>query len=161
MKKTITAIAALLTFSACSSNNEKATETNSSAPLSRTATVTAYPGFISIDSANKMLNSYVVSINYANNDTDLRSITFDANELRALLDSPAVTKVQIRFAHTLSYINSGHQNIPAGYKSGALTLLINGVNDSGNTVLYNNAALNFGRPCPNTCPTGTAATPLY
>ncbi len=164
MKKTISAMAALLVFASCSDNtvkDEKTTDANIPSVGARSTPPTSYPGFISIDSANKMISSYINSINYPSNDSDLCSVTFDAEELRALLDSPSVTRVQIKLAHTLSYINQGKQNIPAGYKSGALTFLISGVNNAGNTVLYNNMILNFARPCPNSCPSGTAGVPLY
>ena len=157
-------MAAVLLFASCSDNNakkEKTTESDSPVMGVRSVPSGSLPGFITIDSANKMISSYINSINYPSNDSDLCSVTFDADELRALLDSPSVTRIQIKLSHTLNYINQGKQNIPAGYKSGALTFLISGVNNAGNTVLYNNMILNFARPCPTLCPSGTAGAPLY
>lgn len=122
------------------------------------------PGpFINLDSANKMLLSYLNSINYTQNDSDLRSIIIDANALRAYLNSEQgqnITKMKLMFAHTLDYINNGGQNQNAGYRSGELTLILAGYSGAGNYIYYTgNKVLDHGTPCPTICPTsGTAVS---
>jgi len=123
------------------------------------------PSFIPVDSANKMLSSYLNSINSGQNDTDLTSIIFDADTLRSLLNDTShgkIVKVKCMLAHTLCYINSGGQNQPCGYRSGKLTLVVAGYDLSNNYVLNPiGKAMNTGMPCPTSCPaTGTAASAL-
>lgn len=125
------------------------------------------PDFIRVDTANKMIASYLNSINYTQNDTDLRSLIIDADTLRTYLANSSIKKVKIMFAHTLAYINSGHGNQPAGYKNTALTTVIAGYDASGNYVFYRypessvDMVLDHSMPCPTNCPTsGTAASDL-
>lgn len=152
MKKTLSIVAASVCFAACKTRPGKP-------PSSPPA------GFISIDSANKMVQSYLATIEPFSIDSDIRSVTFNANDLRYLLDSQEsskeIVKVQIRLAHTLKYINDGHAGEPAGYKSGALTFLISGVDEHGNAINAKNMILNYAKPCPSNCPAGTAGNPLY
>lgn len=108
------------------------------------------------DSANKMINSYLNSINYSVNDTDLQSLTLDADAFRAYLDDPVVgsqvDRFRISFAHTLNYINSGHGGQNAGYRSGALTLVVVGLDETGNTVYYpGGQSINNATHCPPSC----------
>lgn len=121
--------------------------------------------FIPMDSANKMVNSYLNSIQYMTNDTDLRAISIDAGALRSMLDSEfnsaTISTVQIKLAHTLDYINSGHANQPAGFNCNALTVVISGVNAAGNYVNVTTNILNHGRPCPHNCPEGTAGNAFF
>src|ERR1700743_43735 len=76
--------------------------------------------FIIYDTANKMLGSYLNSINYTKNDTDVQSFSIDAKQLRRYIDSMPtsknITNIKVMFAHTLSYANSAHGNHYAGYK---------------------------------------------
>ncbi|MBS1525320.1 MAG: hypothetical protein JST19_06715 [Bacteroidetes bacterium] len=132
------------------------------APKNKSVATTVYSQFIPVDSANKMIGSYLNSINYTSNDTDLHALTLDAAQLRRYLDSGAnssqITGVKIVFAHTLEYINAGHANQYAGYGSGDLTLVIVGYDATGNYEKYNNnTVLEYAAPCPNTCPIGQAA----
>lgn len=163
MKKQIS-IASLLFLAACQTNpSQEEIMTEPTAMQKSFSTPTS--SFIPKDSANKMVSSYLASINHVQNDSDVLSFTFNAQQLRRLLDSVAhpdsLMDIQIRLAHSLEYINSGHQNMPAGYNKNALRLLISGVDYKGNTILLNNEVMNHSRPCPNTCPPGTAGAPLY
>lgn len=120
---------------------------------------------IPVDSANKMLSSYLNSIGYADNDTDLRSLSFDAAALRHYLNTPAsgaeITELKVMFAHTLDYINSGNSNLSAGYGSGKLTLIIAGYDSGGNYVFPDNDhVFNKAMPCPENCPPGEAGDAL-
>lgn len=121
--------------------------------------------FIPVDSANKMVTSYLASVNHPQNDSAVLSFTFSASELRRLLDSvdhpDSLKEVQIRLAHSLDYINNGPHATPAGFNKNALRLLISGVDNKGNTILLNNEVMNYSMPCPNSCPPGTAALPLF
>ncbi|HVW99813.1 MAG TPA: hypothetical protein VHA52_05200, partial [Candidatus Babeliaceae bacterium] len=107
--------------------------------------------FISIDSANKMLGSYLNSINYTTNDTDLQSMVIDVASLRKYIDSmpgsDSITQLKLMFAHTLNYATL-HANTNAGYKSGALTIIIAASSVHGNYVLYNNQVMDYSSPCP-------------
>lgn len=117
------------------------------------------------DSANKMINSYLNSINYPLDDSDVLSYSVDADALRFLLDSMPgsqnIHEIQIRLGHDLDYINSGHGNQNCGYNYKGLTVILNGVSLSGSAVVVANAVINHARPCPKSCPPGNASNPLY
>lgn len=126
----------------------------------------AYPYVLPVDSANKMINSYLTSINYEYNDTDLQSLTFNAALIRYYLDSVAgssdIQSLKIAFAHTLNYINAGHGNEYAGYKSGALTVIISAYKANGDYVyLPQLSVADNGAPCPSNCPPGPAQKALF
>ncbi len=113
---------------------------------------------IPVDSANKMINSYLTSISSQSN--QLNSLIVDAGSLRNYLSNPNIKHVKLMFAHTLNYINSGHSGQNAAYTSGALTLIIAGYDANGNYVLDSKGGVedNLGA-CPYNCPTsGTAAS---
>ena len=179
-KRTIifaTALSATVLFTACNQpNSSSTTHSDSTATVTAAATQTAkrispkllpphdgpYSQFIPIDSANKMLLSYLNSINYQGNDSDLQCIVFDANQVRKMLADPTISNIKIMFAHSLDYINNGGQNIPCGYTAKEFTVIISGYNQKGNYV-YNptNTVLEIGSPCPPNCVTeGTASRPL-
>jgi hypothetical protein len=120
------------------------------------------PTFIKIDSANKMIKSYLISVGAGAADTNLYSIVFNADSLRRMLNDESggqIAQVKIMFAHTLGYINSGHQNQYCGYKIGALTLVIAGFDTNGNYIYYPaGRVMDLGNPCPPLCPeSGTAS----
>jgi len=121
--------------------------------------------FIPVDSANKMLASYLNSVNAQKSDSALHCIIVDADQLRAYLNDSCnghVTHVKLMFAHTLDYINSGHGNQYAGYKSGALTLIVAGYDNTNNYVMASgNSLLDYGQGCPSYCPaSGSAANDI-
>lgn len=118
---------------------------------------------ISIDTANKMLLSYLHSVNYQSaTDTNLTSIIINADSLRNYLNDTANRKikyVKVMFAHTLDYINNGGKDNYCGYNLDALTFIVVGY-DSMNNYVYNAQNMVYDRfaPCPNCCPTsGTAS----
>jgi hypothetical protein len=131
----------------------------SNARFSYTDPITS--GFIPIDSANKMINSYLYSINYSSNDSDVRSFTINADSLRAYLNSSGIKSIKISLAHTLAYINAGNEGRYAGYQSGALTIIISGYNSTGDYVYFNGSnVLDHASPCPTSCP-GGSGTAVY
>ena len=120
---------------------------------------------VDIDTANTMIGSYLNSINYKQNDIDLRSLIFDAEVLRNYLNDTGngkIARVKLMFAHTMDHINNGSAGKNCGYKSGALTLIIAGYDASNNYVLNaQGKVLEDTMPCPTNCPTsGTAANDL-
>ena len=120
---------------------------------------TDYSQAIAIDTANMMIESYLNSINYQNNDSDLHCLIISADSLRDYLnDKKEIKYMKLVFAHTLDYIRSGHANQNCGYKINALTLVMVGFDAKGNYV-YNNCGMVYDHatPCPAHCPPrGTA-----
>lgn len=156
---TFLAIAGMLTFGACQNTNNDQTATAQSA----SAPTTEF--FVSTDTANKMIGSYLASIGDTAGQVDpdnLQSLILDADALREYLNDKSIKKVKIMFAHTLSYINSGHKGQPAGYQPGAFSIVVGGYNAEGNYVVAPGYLVpENAKPCPTNCPTvGTAAQPL-
>jgi|GEM_PF-759857 len=128
-----------------------------------------YTGFIHKDTANKMIQSYLNSLDNIPppeegvSPQQLYSLIIDADELRTYLSDPAIKNVKVMFAHTLDYINTGNADIPAGMTSGALTIVFGGFDSSGNYVYAPGMTLpNEARGCPPYCPsTGTATNNLF
>lgn len=116
-----------------------------------------FSSFICLDSANKMLSSYLASIN-DEDDSTLHCFIYNADSLRAYLANPNIKNVKFMFGHTLEYINEGHFGQPAGYSSGNLTIIVAGYDVNG-TYIYHNGGkvLEHGRPCPNYCDVNGAA----
>src|SRR6185312_13832141 len=101
----------------------------------KTTLTYSFPDVIPIDSANKMLTSYLNSVNYQATDTNVESVIFSAALLRNYLDSITgssdIAYIKIMFAHKLSYINAGNGNHNDGFSNSALTLLMAGYTTSG------------------------------
>lgn len=119
--------------------------------------------FIHVDSANKMLNSYLSSINTAERADDLHSLIIDAEALRYYLQNTDIKHVKIMLAHRLDYINAGYENTYAGTDYNALTVIIAGYDQNSNYV-YTSAGsvLDNATPCPYQCiASGTAASDTF
>jgi hypothetical protein len=173
MKQTLVAIAliGILFTAACNQPNSSKTvqsDTTVAKTLSNRGGAGGASGptgpsgsaFIPLDTANKMLGSYLNSLQ--RNDSDLHSIIISATSLRAMLADTEIVSVKLMFAHTLSYINAGNGGHNCGYKSNALTIIISGYNGSGNYIYYpENMVVDNGVACPAHCPSvGTAASDL-
>lgn len=117
--------------------------------------------FVTKDSANKMLTSYLNSIASTEHQNELRALIFDAEALRYYLEDTTIKNFKIMFAHRLDYINEGSANIYAGNSIDAITMIIVGVNSAGNYV-YSPAgtAVDNAIPCPSNCPSGNAGSNL-
>lgn len=111
------------------------------------------PFFITIDTANKMLGSYLASINAdADNNKNVQSFIMDADAIREYLSDTRIKKVKIMLAHTLDYINSGNQGVDCGYKSGQLTIIMAGYNAEKNYIFApGNMVPDHALPCPSSC----------
>jgi hypothetical protein len=168
MKVSICIIAALAFFAllaSCGNGGHSASDKKDSSTHHTNAYTIGSGGevFISTDSANKMISSYLNSIDYQHNDSSLRSLIFDADSLRAYLSNVNIKHVKVMFAHTLDYINTNGQGNNAGYRSGALTVVFGGFDDQDNYVFWQtNRILDHGQPCPMDCVNdGTAASDLF
>jgi hypothetical protein len=125
---------------------------------------TMYSKPIHIDSANRMIMSYLNAINYTVNTNETRSLIFDANVLKNYLNTGngQIKKIKFIFAHNMNYINSGFEGERPSSNDNALTLIIVGVDGNGNYVFDpNQKALDFCQPCPTEClQVGSAANNL-
>jgi len=156
-----------LALAACKKDSHSATTAKQSSPVKhaygREFTDSASSGssqFIAPAIANRMINSYLYSINSPLNDSDIRSFSVNADSLRAYLSNPAVKNVKLMFAHTMSYIDAGYEGQYAGYQSGAMTIVLAGYDSVGNYTYYNGYVLDHLTPCPYSCPPGLASSYL-
>lgn len=120
--------------------------------------------FIPADSANKMISSYLQSIDSGGTtDSSLHSLIFNADSLRAYLSNPEIKNVKVMFAHTLEYINTFGPGHHVGYESGALTVVFGGYDQNGNYVFWKaNQVPDHSNGCPINCPSvGTASGDLF
>ncbi len=164
-KMTIAALIAAASLTACQSggeNKDAANKQTEPMALASSADSVTTPdtcvSCIPVDTANKMITSYINSLNGNPNNQYLYSLIADANDLRAYLNAnPTVTNVKLMFAHTLPYINGGGANTYCGTKAGQLTLVIAGYDASGNYVISTNGVMDQMHPCPNNCPSGGTA----
>ncbi|HLO38097.1 MAG TPA: hypothetical protein VK173_06405 [Lacibacter sp.] len=168
MRKTTALFVSLsLALASCTGNENSTTETTASGSdtavmaLTSTEEEAAGVAMVSVDTANIMINSYLNSINYTQNDSSLHSVIINADALRAYLNSPGgqtVHNLKIMLAHTMNYINNGGKDQYAYYNSGELTFILVGFNDSGNYVINGDKVLDHGSPCPVACPPVGSAT---
>jgi len=127
-----------------------------------TKQISDYFGEVDVDTANRMIMSYLNSINYGVNTDAPRALVYDAEILRNYLNDTSKGKiryVKFMFAHTMDYINSGHEGQKPGANENALTMVIVGYDANNNYVLTrNNKVRDNCMPCPANCPNaGTAA----
>jgi hypothetical protein len=148
MNSAIALLSLLIACGACNSNHS--------------VTAASQSAYIHKDTANIMINSYLASIgaDTATHSDNLYSLLLSVDDLRSYLDdATGITTLKLMLAHSLEYIEEGNAGKDAGYKSGALTLIIAGYDREGNYVLApGNLVLNHLAPCPTFCPTvGSAA----
>lgn len=169
-KFTIVSLLVLSVFFACnkSDRNEALTATSANGNTAqqnggnRNARKLFTPGdnyskSIPIDTANKMILSYLASIHFPSQDTSLRCLYFDADTLRAYLSDPNITTVKFVLAHQQNYLCAATYGKFIGMKPNAMTMIIAGVDDAG--VLVKNTkgeVYEHAMPCPNNCPESTS-----
>ena len=120
--------------------------------------------FIPADSANKMISSYLQSVDSgAGGDSSLHSLIFNADSLRAYLSNPEIKHVKVMFAHTLEYINAMGPGHNVGYERGAFTIVFGGYDHNGNYVFWKtNKIPDHANGCPLQCPVvGSASNDLF
>jgi hypothetical protein len=112
-----------------------------------------YSQSISLDTANKMIQSYLTGVGYPAVDTAIRALSFDADTLRAYLANPKIATVKFMFAQPTSYINAGNYGKRPALSPGAITLVIAGMDNDDHYVLNNrNGVYDNMIPCPAQCP---------
>jgi hypothetical protein len=109
------------------------------------------------DSANYLIGSYLTSIDYQNNQVDLRSLTFDADTIRSFLTNSNVVNLKFMFAHRDTYVNSDYYGVNCYLKAEGITFVIIGL-DAYNEVVYtsNEMVLEHSLGCPYLC--GSSST---
>ncbi|MBS1616640.1 MAG: hypothetical protein JST06_11050 [Bacteroidetes bacterium] len=169
MKHTIllASSALLLAFTAC--NRQEATtpganqvKTYSTSNVMHNAARfegTGYSQSIPIDTANKMIGSYLSSVGYPYADTTIRSLSFNADTLRAYLNNSNIKDVKFYMAHQITWLdadmNRYGKNI--GLAPGKLTLIVVGLDNDGNVVRNSaNGVYEHCMPCPMNCGSGSA-----
>ena len=111
------------------------------------------------DTASKMIQSYLTSVDYLNNITKLQSLTFDADTLRSYLANTSITTLKLFMAHKESYVYSGNYGTYGGNHIDALTLVIVGYNNNNQKVFYkSNKVMDHMRPCPKACESSVQLT---
>lgn len=135
-----------------SEDSKSAAETQSGqGSIAMTYNVAIDTNLIPIDTANRMIRSYLKSLD--GDDDNLRSLIISAETLREYLKDSSIKDIKIMFAHTRSYINSGHEGQPSGLKNNALTVVLAGYRSDGTYVLSQGYKVpDHSRPCPTSCP---------
>lgn len=109
---------------------------------------------ISLDTANRMIGSYLNSVNYPATDTAIRYLNFDADTLRAYLKDTRIVTIKLIMAHQNTYVSvAGNYGKYTGLKPRALTAILAGV-DENNSLIRNssNGVYEHAIPCPDLCP---------
>jgi hypothetical protein len=170
MKKTIQVFASAVLLAGCANSPEttkpkmKTVQLQSSNELCATSASDG-SSFLNYDTANRMIESYLTSINASDNGSDVHSYIVNVNDLRSYLNSDSgrtITHLKIMLAHTKAYVNGGGYGIPCGYNAKNLTVVLAGYNSHNNYVFYNdNQVMDYSSPCPACCPkNGSAASDL-
>lgn len=116
-----------------------------------------YSRFLELDSANRMIRSYLNGIDYRVNTNETRSLLFNADTLRKYLNDPTgqrVKTVKFFLAHNWDYILSGREGLRHRPNDNALTLVIVGVDENGNYVPppgRRHGGFDFCQACPSRC----------
>lgn len=143
-------MAVVMAVASCNSESgqQNSPEGNGGHADASLSVASADPVFISVDEANSMIKSYLTSIQYPGNDSDLRSLLYNADSLRAYLKDTSIRQLKMMFA------NTNESSDAATVYGQDVTLIIAGVDASGNYRLYKGnaaAALDRAIPCPKNC----------
>ena len=171
MKSTFLLASAAVALCITTSCNKPSTTGNPSADATKTVVVNPevrhsnarltgdkYSQSISLDTANRMISSYLTSVNYPYQDTAIRSLSFDADTLRRYLMDSRITTLKFVLAHQTAYANSDLKGKYSGMKPGVMTIIAVGVDDN-NAVIRNTTGgvYEHALPCPNSCTVETDA----
>jgi hypothetical protein len=166
MKNSLWLLLALSVLAGCTASNANPRPVNPAKQgLKTTGFGYGFPDVIPTDSANKMIGSYLNSIHYIGNDSEVEAFTLNASLLRMYLDSlagsSAITGLKVFLGHRLSYINNGNANKNCGYNNNGLTLILAGYTSTGDYVyMNNNLVIDNSMACPTFCPPGVAGNPF-
>jgi len=116
---------------------------------------TVYSKPVAIPTANRMIKSYLHSIDYQTNVSAIRSWMISADTLRNYLDGKdgkKIVRLKLMLAHTMAYIHAGGEGRQAPVNSHAITIVMVGV-DAQNNLMYNaqNMPYDYAMPCPPDC----------
>lgn len=109
------------------------------------------PTFITTDQANRMIQSYLTSINYPQRNYELRAVSVNADSLRQYLNDTSIRRIQIMIAHRMDYIKSGGEGKKPPYGKFGLTAIVAGLNSSNNYVYHIGNVMDNSLPCPDMC----------
>lgn len=129
---------------------------------------TGYSRFLSADSLNRMIRSYLNGIDYQVNTNETRSLMFSADTLRKYLltgEGKKIKTVRFFLAHNWEYMLSGGEGRRPGPNENAITLVIAGIDSTGNYVpppkVRTRGGYDFCQGCPSRCiAVGEAASDL-
>lgn len=111
---------------------------------------------ISLDLANRMIGSYLTSVGYPGVDNSLRSLSFDADSMRAYLSNPNIKTIRFVMAHQPTWTSSNYGQF-AGMNPAALTMVVVGMGEQNQTILNSsNGVYEHMNACPMICPVGDA-----
>lgn len=111
-----------------------------------------YSEALAVDSANKMIQSYLTSVGYPQQDNNLRALVFDAAVLRSYLANPAIKSVKFMLAHQPDYIAAGNYGVNAGLNPDVITMVIVGVGNDGAYIKNSEGKVyEHFSPCPKEC----------
>jgi hypothetical protein len=120
-----------------------------------------YSEALSIDTANRMIQSYLASVGYPQQDNSLRSLVFDADVLRSYLSNPNIKSVKFMMAHQPDYIAAGNFGVNAGMNPSAITMVIVGVSSEGAYIKNGQGKVyEHFAPCPKDCPNSFNQSPI-
>lgn len=147
--------------SAETSSLKKGTSALATTPQSQTTKIITplIPGtaFIPKDTANLMIDSYITAINPTQNPDEIHSLLCNADTLLSYYRAhPEIQYFKLSFAHNLTYIHSGQYGVRPAPDDNALTVVISGVDNSGNYVLMDGSVIDYLTPCPDQCVKGSA-----
>lgn len=115
-----------------------------------------YSRSITVDTANRMLESYLNGVGYPGVDTAIRSLSFDADTLRAYLQNSNIVTMKFMIAHPPAYMKNGNTNVNAGLNASGMTLIIVGLDNTDRYVMNSqNGVYDYMSPCPSQCPTNS------
>lgn len=108
--------------------------------------------FIEKDQANRMIGSYLKSIDYPEKDNQVRSLSLNADSLRLYLQDTSIKKIKVIVAHNMDYILSGFEGKVPAPGQFATTFIVVGIN-SFDKIVYStvNRVMDNAAPCPQMC----------
>lgn len=165
MKQTILLASAALALAFTACNRQEATTPGASgvktftpnSGVTHTSGRLVGEGFstsVPLDTANKMIGSYLSSVGYPYADTTIRSLAFNADTLRAYLSNTNITDVKLYLAHQITWLDGAANRYGknVGMQPGKLTVIFVGLDNNGHVVKNSsNGVYEHALPCPTSC----------
>ena len=109
------------------------------------------PTFITREEANRMIQSYLTSINYPHRNHELRAVSINADSLRQYLNDTSIRFVRVMIAHRMDYILGGGEGKKPPHGKFGLTAVVAGLNSNNNYVYRAGQVMDNSLPCPDMC----------